>query len=158
MVGRGPKLKGNAFEREVARRLTAWWGKPFHRSPNSGALRWNGDLWTYGDLVPPEEANLIVECKHYATLDLASLLFNGDTCPILGWWKQLQEDVQRAEKELNRPLIGLLVMKANHRPALLATVWSMPVPRVFLVKRPGIRFFLYPFEEFLDTSPPSLFV
>ena len=61
--GRSPKIKGNKFERDIAKLLSKWYRKPFHRMPSSGALRWNDVIFTFGDLLPPSDLNCIIECK-----------------------------------------------------------------------------------------------
>lgn len=114
------KNKGNGFEREVAKILGEWWGEPFQRTPNSGALRWNGNFWTFGDLLPPESFPCVIECKFYKKSNL-NILLTGTPQPgnMLGWWAQCIEDVDRAEKELGKKLIPILITKANFQPRLI---------------------------------------
>ena len=112
------KIKGNKHELATARTLSEWWSEEFRRMPNSGALRWGGVAFTYGDLLPPESFPAIVECKHYKEIDL-SLLLRGKS-PILDWWGQVVDDVHRCLEETGQALEPLLVFRANGWKSLLA--------------------------------------
>lgn len=115
------KQKGNRWERAAAKTLSDWWGQPFVRSPNSGALRWNNVAFTYGDLIPPEDFPCVSECKSYTYKNLLLLLHSQDVGPSspLGWWAQAQADTIRARSETNRNLFPLLLIKQNRRPTLI---------------------------------------
>lgn len=110
------KTKGNTAEREVAKALSEWWEEDFKRIPNSGALRWGGASWVYGDLLPPETFPGIIESKHYAEIDLDGLLRlkAGDGNPI-GWWLQVASDVKRCHDDTGLALQPILIFKANRR-------------------------------------------
>lgn len=111
------KNKGNANENAVAKLLTAWWGEDFKRTPNSGALRWNGAAWTYGDLLPPESFPAVVECKHYAKVDLDEIIRTKPTeSNILGWWLEAHADAMRCYEETKTTAQPILVYKANRVP------------------------------------------
>lgn len=111
------KAKGNRNESLVADKLSAWWGTPFKRIPNSGALRWNGVTFTYGDLLIPTDFPFIVECKHYKYVDLDELLRKDITQgSITKWWSQVTEDVGRCLAETGKQMRPMLIFKANNRP------------------------------------------
>jgi hypothetical protein len=111
------KVKGNKNERDVAKTLSSWWGEEFKRTPNSGALRWKGASWTYGDILPPESFPAVVECKHYSDIDLDEVIRCAPTdSNILGWWRETTEDAQRCYEETNVPAQPILVYKQNRVP------------------------------------------
>lgn len=110
------KSKGNTHERDVAARLSVWWGKEFRRTPNSGALRWQGTSWVYGDLLPPEDCPFAIEAKHYAEVELAEILGRQKQQPGTGlisvwWYGQTVPDAQRASRDLGRPVEPMLVWR-----------------------------------------------
>jgi len=45
-IGRGARIKGANFEREIAKILSDWWGSRLRRVPNSGGLNIKGDIMT----------------------------------------------------------------------------------------------------------------
>ena len=111
------KVKGNKNERDVAASLSAWWGEEFKRTPNSGALRWKGASWTYGDILPPESFPAVVECKHYEGVDLDEVIRCAPTPHnILGWWKETTADSYRCYSETALPVQPILVYKQNRIP------------------------------------------
>jgi len=114
------KTKGNAAEREVAKILSTWFGSDFKRIPNSGALRWGGASFVYGDLLPPEAFPGIIESKFYKQVDLDGLL-RLSVRPVnpLGWWLQVVDDVQRCYSDTRAALQPVLIFKANGRPRRL---------------------------------------
>ena len=163
------KTKGNSFERDTAKRLSLWWGESFQRTPNSGALRWNGASWTYGDLLPPESFPAVVECKHYKKIDTDAImrLKPGDG-NILGWWLEVQEDAGRCYQETRVVVQPLLVYKANSVPRRLVLEEEFYAAMggdsfkitYFLVSHqemPG-RFVIVDFEEFLQQVSRELFL
>jgi hypothetical protein len=108
-----PKKKGNAHETAVAKLLTEWAGEPFHRMPTSGALRWHGELWTFGDIVPPEDFHLVIECKHHADVSIDTL-FN-EKNKICEWWReQAVPDAERCDMSLEINTEPWLVFKRNY--------------------------------------------
>lgn len=112
------KEKGNEYEREVSAILTEWWDSSrfeFARTPNSGALRWNGISWTYGDILPPEDFLAIVECKHYKEIELDEVLRCKPTEKnVGGWWREVLADAQRCYDETRYPAQPLLVYRKNY--------------------------------------------
>lgn len=111
------KRKGNSNESAVAKALSAWWGESFRRTPNSGALRWMGASFTYGDILPPESFPAVVECKHYGHVDLDEMIRCAPTPHnILGWWQETSDDAYRCYKETGIPVQPILVYKQDRRP------------------------------------------
>jgi hypothetical protein len=156
------KIKGNSNERDVAKLLSPWWGEEFQRTPNSGALRWNGSTWTYGDLLPPETFPAVVECKHYKAINTDGILhLKPGADNILGWWLEVQADSQRCYQETGRVVQPLLIYKANRVPrriALEADFFTalggrrLGLPSLWVThpEMPG-PFVLLDFEKFLST-------
>ncbi len=166
------KTKGNNAEREVAKALSEWWEEDFKRIPNSGALRWGGASWVYGDLLPPETFPGIIESKHYAEIDLDGLLRLkvADGNP-LGWWAQVVSDVVRCYQDTGLALQPILVFKANRRPRRIALeecffkklYRESPKLRAspyLILNRPEFlgRVVLVDLEEFLSIVDPESFV
>lgn len=120
------KAKGNRFESEVAKALTIWSGKTFQRTPSSGALRWSGTFWTFGDLTPPEDFKFVIECKSYedASDFLVRLLLpncetesDASTSFCSWWYRQAVADAERASAQLGRTFGALLFWKQTHQKA-----------------------------------------
>lgn len=95
------KSKGNRGEREVADKLTEYFGLNFERVPNSGAfvggknasridrLTKSQQLLTEGDLIVPEELyNMKIECKSYKKFSWFQLFTEN---------KQLDSWIEQAE-------------------------------------------------------------
>lgn len=166
------KQKGNAAEREVAKILSAWFGADFKRVPNSGALRWSGVSWVYGDLLPPEGFPGILESKHYAEIDLDGLLRLKPTdANPLGWWGQVVSDVKRCYEDTGLALQPILIFKANRRPRRIVLEEcffrklyreSPPLRAIpyLALNRPEIlgRVVIMDLEQFLGIVEPESFV
>lgn len=128
------KGKGNAHERDVADKLTQWYGEKFLRIPNSGALRWQGAAWVYGDLLPPEGFPFVMECKHYAEIVFEEVLGTKNSpsgCSrVSEWWfTQAVPDADRAHRETGKQVLPLLFWKADYRPIRL-TMWLEDFVRI----------------------------
>lgn len=120
MGAKRAKQKGNREESAVASIFTEWWGSEFKRVPNSGALRWGGTTWVYGDILPPTDFPAILEVKHqekgaedaFESLLRQSLANSGN---LLGWWSQVQYDVTRFYVENKAKLQPILIFRRNRR-------------------------------------------
>ena len=112
------KKKGNTHESWMADALTKWYGQPFKRMPASGALRWKGASFVYGDILPPEDFPFIIECKHYKHVDLDEILRLDPDRGYITWWyySQLLSDVQRCREETGQSCTPMLLFKQNNRP------------------------------------------
>jgi len=114
------KAKGNKHEADISKLFSMWSGKTWHKVPNSGALRWRGAFWTYGDVVPPEGIGAVIECKHHEEISIEDLLGNqrrkpGEEADIASWWyDEAVVDANRCKKELGLTRVEpLLVWKRN---------------------------------------------
>jgi len=105
-MGSKSKKKSYANQAEVAKLFSEWTGKTFKQVPRSGGLRWGGAFWTYGDIVPPRDLRLVIECKHYKEVRIEDLLGNHKvknpvTSQIAEWWyAQTVPDAERCRREL----------------------------------------------------------
>jgi hypothetical protein len=95
------KVKGNSWEREVAKHLSEMYSEPFIRVPNSGAyiggantkrkeFLHEGQIRSFkGDIIPGESfPKFNCECKSYADFPFHQL-FQGSCKQLNGWIDQL---------------------------------------------------------------------
>jgi hypothetical protein len=110
------KSKGYRFECEIAKKLSDWSGMNFVRVPASGALRWNNDeTWIYGDVLPPSNIPIVIECKFHANISLENLLRQDSK--IIEWWKQCEEDSKRANENLRIDTQPVVIFRRNLTPS-----------------------------------------
>ena len=93
--------KGKNFERDIARRLSAYFCAPFTRSAHSGAfvggknvkrksgLSENQITAFSGDIIPPDNWKMAIECKAYKTFSFHRLLAGEKIAVLDGWLHQL---------------------------------------------------------------------
>lgn len=102
-----PGRKGNTGERDVARRLEAWWrglvpDARFERTPLSGGLQHAVEFRVVGDvMVSPTAAPTFpwsVEVKRREEGKLDRLVVGRPTA-IWGWWREAQDDAHSAGLE-----------------------------------------------------------
>lgn len=169
-TGASSKKKGAVNEVMIAEQLSAWWGKPFKRMPASGALRWKGAAFTYGDLLPPEDFPCIVECKHYKFVDLDEIIGKDPKKGYVTWWwyDQVWADVARCHVETGRKLWPMLVFRSNqkkprvvldslHSHDLFADR-SIKEPAMLYGRLPDLRqFTMYDLASFLAAVPATRF-
>jgi len=105
MAGKQSKDKGKRYEREIAKFLTSIYNEPFTRVPYSGAfvggknatrrnqLSYEQEKAFKGDIIPPENWNLVIECKNYDKLSggLAAII-RGESIQLNKWIKELRGD------------------------------------------------------------------
>ena len=112
------KQKGNANEHAVAKIFTEWSGLEFHKMPASGALRWGNSTWTFGDLIPPENFPVVIECKHWHDVSVEEMLGAQKNPPgsgrIVEWWQQAVRDSIRCTELLGIHSEPLLVWKRDY--------------------------------------------
>lgn len=109
------KAKGNRGEYAVRDILSEWWGESFQRMPTSGALRWSGVTWTFGDLLPPDSFKAMVECKNSKPFNQS--LVNGSKSWITYWWKnQVWVDLLRARANTSLQIQPCLTWKMDGGP------------------------------------------
>ena len=104
------KAKGNRFELDVAKMLTEWSGKTFHRTPQSGALHWDNDKRVVSDIVPPQDLGFpfSIECKSQEVPWDFDSLITGKSI-LWKFWNQCCRDAISEEME------PLLVFSKNYR-------------------------------------------
>lgn len=108
------RAKGSRFERVLAKKFEAWWGRRVSRTPLSGGWG-NAALFdTAGDLVCQGGWPFVVEAKCQEGWFLEQILKN-DKCPILAWWKQATQ-ASLGHKKKKMPL---LVFTRNRQPEYL---------------------------------------
>jgi hypothetical protein len=161
------KAKGNRFESEIASYFTKWWGRSqFKRMPSSGALRWQGKIWTFGDLLVPEDFNALVECKHYKIVSTDAILHSGLESYQMHWWtQQCLKDAKRASEQLEKSIHPLLIWRMNKGKCRI--VMSLPLfescsKRIYLkhitVYYPGYTpFTILLLKEFFEGVSPQVF-
>ena len=113
-MGKMSKAKGSTYERHIAKKLGAWWGEEFQRTPASGGLRWKQDNRVCGDIVTPPGSTFpwVVECKKRENWTMDSLL-NG-SAEVSKWWKQVTDDAERSGLE------PMLIFTRNRQPDYVA--------------------------------------
>lgn len=161
----GGKAKGATFEREVCKKLSLWvsGGKQedvFWRSAMSGgrstvAARKGkrlaaqaGDISCIHPVGAPFAAKFLIECKHYANLDIPQLVFNA-TGKLSEFWGIVCEEADRCEKW------PLLIAKQNRYPTI---VCMMP----WILKEFHLSEYTYVghisivhFDQFLEVFDPN---
>lgn len=144
--------KGNAAEREVARKLEAWWVKvepeaKFVRTPLSGGwstpqvrrdFRASGDIMTTAERFP-----FAVEVKRREGWSLATFVA-GKRSPVWGWWREAQAEAAELRAE---PMLWIRRnaerAKGSEKGGTLPPIWTV------LLRRDYVRA--------LDLPPPDLF-
>lgn len=91
------KSKGNRFERQIADKLSDWWGMKFNRTPQSGGASWAEQNNAVGDIVPPKNSGfpLVIECKDREGWTIDNILLNNKEPNE--WWKQVVGDASKAK-------------------------------------------------------------
>lgn len=109
------KAKGNKHEREVAKLLSEWSGKEWHRTPMSGALHWKGDKRVISDIVPPADLDFpfSIECKNVQYPWEFNTILEGTST----FWKHWEQCYMDAERE---DLFPMLVFTKNYRETFVA--------------------------------------
>lgn len=118
------KAKGNAFEREVAKKLATWYYDDVNalvRNASSGSLytiREDSDL-PPGDIVQEKyhehKFPYSVECKHYKELKLEHLLMGRVRSKLYKFWVQTCRDADKAG------LLPLMIWKSNFQETYCCT-------------------------------------
>lgn len=108
------KEKGNRFERQVADKLSNWWGGKFNRTPQSGGASWAEQNNAVGDIVPPPNMGfpLVIECKDREGWTIDNVLLNNKEPH--DWWKQVVGDASKSN------LVPCLVFKRKYSQIYVA--------------------------------------
>ena len=122
------KNKGKRYERQVALLLSNIFGDSFIRVPNSGAfvggknavrrsqLTDNQNKTFKGDIIPPDNFNLIIECKNYEKISGGlSGMIRGKSIQINKWLKELRGDAGILEnrKQLDPHILFLKITRVG---------------------------------------------
>lgn len=142
--------KGNAAEREIAKKIQEWWGSvepsaKFMRSPGSGGwstsevrseFKAHGDIITTATRFP-----FSIEVKRREQWTLKQLIKYPPSGPVWGWWIQCQVDAIEAQKE------PLMVFRKN-KECWRAFV-SRPIADTLnmIFDREGMKFPRYDFTD-----------
>lgn len=112
--------KGQRGEREIAKKLSEWWGSEFTRTPMSGGFHtkeFRDDWNAGGDIVTPDETfPFSVEIKWQENWNFEQLI-TAPKCKIWQWWEQ-------ATSECPEGKTPLLVFKRNHSPWFYMMYWG----------------------------------
>lgn len=140
------KQKGSEFERQICKKLSLWVtdGKRtdvFWRTAMSGgratvanakgeSVRQLGDITAVAPEGHALSNPLVLECKFYKTLDIASFIIAGKG-KLATFWRQT---ARLAYKHGRQPW---LIAKENHTPALLVTLLIDDTIKRIAPKNPG---------------------
>ena len=103
------KVKGDTYERKIAKKLTEWTGLKFERVPASGGLHWREDNRVYGDVVTNDpDFPFVIELKNRESWKMDSLI-NGSK-EVEKWWKQVTADAEATGKE------PMVIFSRNRQP------------------------------------------
>jgi hypothetical protein len=176
MKAGGGKSKGSSFERLISKHLSEWYSEGkrsdlFWRTQNSGGrstMRFkrglltenqDGDVSSVSDESKLFSSILSIECKHYSTVHLWSLI-SGKKDGLLSFWDQAFRQAKNAEK------IPCLIVRENYRPTLfitsnelyseLLTICSVE-PRLIAKIKNQPDLFIYDLERDILKIEPKLF-
>lgn len=120
-----PKIKGNAWERDVAKHLSSIFNENFMRVPNSGAYTGGANIhrcdkltesqkrMMSGDIIVPQSlSNWKIECKNYKDLEFHRLLTQ---CKLIDKWLK-----QVCTEDYKNDLLWLLVVKISRKCKFVA--------------------------------------
>lgn len=159
------KQKGNAFEREICRRLSLWYSKGkrsdiFWRTATSGGRATSGlkagKLYRsqVGDVGAVDEvgaeflSKYILELKHYRNLGLETFVTRGEGLLMRFWEKLCKESVVYGKTPI-------LIAKQNNRPIVVLIAdppASMGTPRAVIFPRASgaMKASLFLFEDIFN--------
>lgn len=150
--GSGAKSKGSAFERDIAKQLTTMFGLPFQRSAHSGAFFGGKNSFRRkiasassnkamtGDIITPDEFNLIIECKNYGSFHFYNLFTKHKI--LDSWLEQLNRDCYTSNIDN-----GLLFFKISNASTFFAFNASMLPAATFNVESLRIPFTKYVYND-----------
>jgi hypothetical protein len=121
--GARSKRKGSSFERDIAKFLTDSYNETFIRTSNSGAYTGGKNSFRrktldrgresvfLGDIAPPENWEVVIECKNYKELDFHNIISN-DSSRINKWLDEVRFDAET--------LFHILFFKISRKGTYLA--------------------------------------
>lgn len=105
-------VKGNNFERDVAKAFTKWSGVKFNRTFASGAQgdKFSSDVRVTGDLFAPVDYNFpfSVECKFHDDFNLRNVFINGSVVQLF-----LKQNVSDARRSNRAPMLVAKVSRQD---------------------------------------------
>lgn len=109
-VGKRSMRKGQGFEREVAKILSAWWGteNSFVRTPLSGGwtkrTKFLGEerKQVAGDLICPSDFPFVISCKKVESFKFHTLIADWESSLLRKWWFEVKEEAESVGK---RPML-----------------------------------------------------
>lgn len=127
MSGSKSKAKESRHISQVIPILDRWWGASFKKTPASGALRWNSGHWIWGDIVPPEDLFLAIECKSHLEFDVDEIIRKGWQHGKITWYwyDQTIGYATAASKVLGRAVYPALIFKENQNVSRLVLQHSL---------------------------------
>ena len=133
------KIKGNSWERDLAKFLRVLFGGSFIRVPNSGAfiggsnahrkesMSANQILAAKGDLQTPDfMPKLVLECKFYADFAWHSLLTPGNVPQLDGWIDQTKECIEAGD-------LWMVAFKINRRGTFICMDYATAYDNNFVL-------------------------
>jgi len=140
------KEKGKRYERQVADFLSRQFDEKFIRVPNSGAFVGGKNAFrrqeladsrttTFrGDIIPPDNWNLVIECKNYEKITggLTGLIA-GDSKQLDKWLKELRGDAGELEsrEQLDFHILFLKITRVGEWfiiPAPVSLIEEFKIP------------------------------
>lgn len=111
MSGKMSRNKGAAYERRIAKILTAWWGTKFFRTPLSGGHQdMSNEMNIAGDLVTKDVLfPFHLELKKQEGWNLEHLLTSDKMGKIGDWFRQAKKDCKPGK-------IPFLIFSKNYSP------------------------------------------
>ena len=141
------KNKGKSFEREVAKLLSKAFNENFERVPNSGAfvggknkskrmkVDEDQERIFLGDIIPPKDWEIVIECKNYKKLDGGfEKVLHDRNAKIEKWLTELTYDAEHR--------FHILFMKFNYIGTFFVLPLKMNVDISYFGKVPRM-FFLF---------------
>jgi len=100
----GGRVKGHAFENEIAKLLAEWSNIPWKRVPMSGG--WSAKNIASGDIFctaefdkkSPKIVPISIEIKKVQSWEFVHFFKDTDSSPIGSWWAQSTKDAIKAKK------------------------------------------------------------
>lgn len=143
------RAKGAKAETDIRNVLRKHTGLGWERTPGSGALNEKHGL--KGDLYIPNKENIYcVECKHYESDHLTSVILTSKNPQLLEWWEQTLRQAKQVDRK------PLLMFKHN-RSKVFVAYQSMPTAsyRNIYIDALKYEFYVSVLEDWLVYEQPK---